>query len=83
MMLPTVQCERCGATWINGVHYWRTGKPGNELDLAGLVCNPVNDPRCPNRMKGQSGGQTWEQRRAFIDGASAAMEGVVNRPPCK
>jgi hypothetical protein len=72
-------CQRCGAQWIDGRHYWYTGKPGNELDLAGLVCNKINDPRCPNPKKGQSGGQTWEDRQAFIKGASEAMD-CLNRP---
>ena len=60
-------CARCGARWFNGRHYWATGKPGSELDLAGLVCNVVNDPRCINRCKGKTGGDTWAQRREFID----------------
>ena len=34
------ECPKCGALWLNGQHYWSgTGKLGNELDLAGLVCN--------------------------------------------
>ena len=75
------QCERCGARWLNGVHYWHTGKVGSDLDLAGLVCNVVKDPRCQNPLKGMEGGQTWESRRAFIDGATDAMERTVKR--CK
>jgi hypothetical protein len=62
--MKLVRCERCGAKWINDLHYWATGKPGSELDLAGLVCNRVNDDRCPNPMKGQTGGDTWEARAA-------------------
>ena len=35
-------CEKCGATWLNGEHRWTgTGAKGNELDLAGLVCNEI------------------------------------------
>ena len=35
-------CEKCGATWLNGEHRWTgTGQKGNELDLAGLVCNNI------------------------------------------
>ena len=56
------QCERCGATWLNGVHMWRTGYKGNELDLAGLVCNKLGDEQCINPMKGMDGGVTWEKR---------------------
>ena len=73
------QCERCGARWLNGVHYWSTGKPGSDLDLAGLVCNVVNDPRCQNPLKGMEGGDTWEKRRAFINGATDALERTVKR----
>ena len=28
--LSRVECEKCGAVWINGQHYWRTGMVGNE-----------------------------------------------------
>ena len=55
--------------WINGQHIWGgTGETGNELDLAGLVCNKLGDHRCINPMKGQDGGQTWEYRAGYIDG---------------
>ena len=57
------ECPKCGATWINGQHYWSgTGKVGNELDLAGLVCNSLGDERCINPAKGMEGGSTWEER---------------------
>jgi hypothetical protein len=33
-------CPKCGATWIDGQHYWTgTNKKGNETELASLVCN--------------------------------------------
>ena len=35
---------------------------GNDLDLAGLVCNKLGDETCINPMKGFDGGQTWEER---------------------
>jgi hypothetical protein len=74
------QCERCGARWINGVHYWATGKVGSDLDLAGLVCDVVRDPRCQNRLRGMGHeGDTWAKRRAFIDGAADAMQRTVKR----
>ena len=60
------QCERCGAQWFNGVHYWATGKIGSDLDLAGLVCDVVMDPRCPNPLRGLGGGDTWAKRQARI-----------------
>ena len=65
------ECEKCGATWINGQHVWRgTGATGDssELDLAGLVCNNYGDDQCINPMKGTTGGQTWEYRAGYIDG---------------
>ena len=57
------ECPKCGARWIDGQHYWSgTGKLGNELDLAGLVCNKLADERCINPVRGQEGGVTWEDR---------------------
>ena len=57
------ECLKCGAIWINGEHYWSgTGKKGNELDLAGLVCNDHGDDSCINPCKGETGGVTWEKR---------------------
>jgi hypothetical protein len=60
---------------MEGQLYWQgTGKPGKDLDLAGLVCNNLrqDDPdasKCINPSRGQKGGDTWEYRRGFIDGA--------------
>jgi hypothetical protein len=73
------QCERCGARWINGVHYWATGKVGSDLDLAGLVCNVVMDPRCVNSLRGMTGGQTFQSRMGFLDGATDAMQRAAKR----
>jgi hypothetical protein len=59
-------CPVCGAKWIGGQHYWSgTGKKGNELDLAGLVCNDLPNekkPNCANPCLGKEGGDTWEKR---------------------
>ncbi len=56
-------CPKCGATWIGGQHYWSgTGKLGNELDLAGLVCNSFGDETCINPCKDLDGGVTWKKR---------------------
>ena len=64
--LETRECPKCGATWINGQHYWYTGKTGNELDLAGLVCNNHGDETCINPCAGFEGGVTWEERMATL-----------------
>jgi len=71
LSLSLVECEKCGATWINGQHVWRgTGNQtkDSELDLAGLVCNNLGNHQCINPKKGQVGGQTWEYRSGYIDG---------------
>ena len=78
LKLERKECEKCQAVWINGQHIWGgTGETGNELDLAGLVCNKLGDHRCINPMKGQDGGQTWEYRAGYIygmiDGKKSAM----------
>ena len=71
LKLEREECEKCGATWINGKHVWRgTGasSESSELDLAGLVCNKYGNDQCINPMKGTDGGQTWEYRAGYIDG---------------
>jgi hypothetical protein len=56
-------CPRCGARWLGEQLYWSgTGRKASELDLAGLVCNMVNDPACINPCKGREGGDTWAKR---------------------
>ena len=67
MSIKSKQCEKCGATWINGQLYWSTGKEAKEIDLAGLVCNTVNSPQCLNPLKGKAGGDTWAKRRDELD----------------
>jgi len=63
LKLDRKECPKCGAIWLNGEHYWSgTGKKGNELDLAGLVCNNFSDDNCINPCKGIKGGVTWEKR---------------------
>lgn len=62
------ECPKCGALWINGQHYWSgTGKLGNELDLAGLVCNRLGDDTCINPCVGKEGGVTWAQRLTQLE----------------
>jgi hypothetical protein len=79
LKLERKECKRCGAVWLNGVHHWQTGAKGNELDLAGLVCNTVNDPDCINPKKGQAGGDTWAKREEFLDGLTDALEDYKNK----
>jgi len=38
-----------------------------ELDLAGLVCNMVNDPACINPCTGREGGDTWAKRMERVN----------------
>ena len=53
-------CNECGATWIDGQLYWReSGKEACPHDLAGLVCNAIEDPDCINPCLGSSSGVTW------------------------
>ena len=48
-------CNECGATWIDGQLYWReSGKEACPHDLAGLVCNVIEDPDCINPCLGLS-----------------------------
>ena len=63
LKLQRKECEKCGAVWINGEHRWATGAPGNEKDLAGLVCNNLGDEKCINPCRGDTTGDTWEKRR--------------------
>ena len=68
MNSDTKECPKCGATWIGGQHYWGgTGKMGNELDLAGLVCNNHGDETCINPSAGLEGGVTWAMRLKKLD----------------
>ena len=60
--LDRKECPKCGAVWMNGQHYWATGAVGNELDLAGLVCNNLGDAPCINPKNGLDGGDSWEKR---------------------
>jgi hypothetical protein len=67
--MPNIQtCPTCEAKFIDGQHFWSTGKKGNPLDLAGLVCNVHCGGRpCINPLKGEVGGQTWESRAGNLE----------------
>jgi len=64
LSLERTECGKCGAIWINGTHYWKTGatSDSSEIDLAGLVCNPYGNDECINPMRGNTMGDTWEKR---------------------
>ena len=67
LRLERKECPKCGAVWLNGQHRWATGAVGNDLDLAGLVCNQVDDDAgCINEVRGTEGGDTWEKRAQKI-----------------
>ena len=65
------ECPRCGALWLNGQHYWSTGKIGNEKDLSNLVCGQkdFNDCINPIHKRGHTYGEadSWIKRAHFID----------------
>jgi len=61
-------CATCGGHWVNDQFFWATGKEGSELDLAGLVCNQIDQERpCINPSQGCEGGQTWEMRQKMVE----------------
>ena len=75
LKLNRKECPKCNAIWINGEHYWSgTGNKGNELDLAGSVCNNLGDDTCINPSRGCEGGDTWEKRLEFIDSQDLSGE---------
>ena len=76
LKLERKECPKCGAVWINGQHYWSgTGNKGNELDLAGLVCNNLGDNQCINPVRGQDGGDNWEKRMEDLERFGEKKEG--------
>ena len=78
LVMKRDQCPKCGAIWLNNRHVWATGNKGDELDLAGLVCNRVNSFDCINPKKGLEGGDTFEKRMATIEAKlKEAMEDQV------
>lgn len=67
-----VECEHCGAIWLDGKHYWSgtcQSTKNSELDLAGLVCNTDygDASKCKNPMAGKTGGDTWEERLGTME----------------
>ena len=79
LSMTRAECPKCGAVWINGQHYWSgTGKLGNELDLAGLVCNKLGNFQCINPKRGSDGGDTWEKRLEDLNNMSVDDDGTRN-----
>jgi len=75
LSMTRAECPKCGAVWINGQHYWSgTGKLGNELDLAGLVCNKLGNFQCINPKRGADGGDTWEKRMEDLNKNGPEMD---------
>ena len=76
LSLDRKECPKCGALWLGGQHYWSgTGAKGNELDLAGLVCNNLGDNQCINPVRGQDGGDNWEKRMENLEKFGEEKEG--------
>ena len=71
LSLKREECTRCGAVWLNGQHYWSTGKIGNEKDLSNLVCGQkdFNDCINPRHKEGHIYGDkdTWEKRSGRLE----------------
>ena len=68
LSMSRTECPKLWSNLINGEHRWSgTGVRGNELDLAGLVCNRLGDSQCVNPSKGKDGGDTWAKRMEDLD----------------
>jgi len=70
LTLNRTECPKCSAVWLNGQHYWHTGKSGDEKTLNNLVCANYGDLTCINPTKQSEkyyeGHDTWEARSEFI-----------------
>ena len=79
-------CSVCGARWLEGQHYWATGAKGNEVNLAGLVCNNYGTEQCINPSKGMVTPEqdTWEKRADMLGGMQREIDrmiGGLDKPP--
>ena len=76
LTLDRKEGPKCGALWLGGQHYWSgTGVKGNDLDLAGLVCNNLGDDQCINPVRGQDGGDSWDKRMEDLERFGEEKEG--------
>lgn len=70
LKINRTECPKCGAVWLNGQHYWKTGSLGDEKTLNNLVCATHGDDTCinPNKQSGvmYENHDTWESRSGFI-----------------
>jgi len=73
-MSQNKSCPKCGATWMEGQHYWSTGALGNEDDLAGLVCNKLGNDDCINPKRGSEEGITWADRLDSLNTKQIGLE---------
>tara|TARA_B100000073_G_scaffold304802_1_gene273619 strand:+ start:7289 stop:7546 length:258 start_codon:yes stop_codon:yes gene_type:complete len=69
--MERIECPKCGATWLNGQHYWKTGRVGDTKALSNLVCGVAPGPGCINEdhKEGHVYGEadTWQKRAQFIN----------------
>tara|TARA_Y100000361_G_scaffold5867_1_gene5015 strand:- start:20 stop:298 length:279 start_codon:yes stop_codon:yes gene_type:complete len=72
------ECPRCGALWLDGQHYWYTGRIGNERDLSNLVCGQKDFSDCinPSHKTGHIYGEadSWEKRAKLIDSLDRELD---------
>ena len=71
LTLSRVECPKCGAIWMNGQHYWSTGKLGDEKTLSNLVCGLKDFKECinPQHKTGHIYGEkdTWQKRAGKLN----------------
>lgn len=72
--MNTKICPKCESRWVDGQHYWHTGKLGDPHDLAGLVCNTLGDSTCINPCKGSDSGDTWDKRMGIFQNIKKEIE---------
>ena len=65
------------ALWLNGQHYWYTGRIGNERDLSNLVCGQkilmtVSISHKTGHIYGEA--DSWEKRAKLIDSLTAELD---------